>query len=148
MRFPISITPHSQSSSDLNVETIDSTTSIVRLNDRETLIVELQGKLELSFSDQLDSVPVEQLTEDDKELRLGLEIGKLDLSNQEKPYLRIGNHQLEGKFIKLTNPLTVLRKTEWKRKHEDGGEEQGFDIVAIVERKLVFSKRPHPIPIS
>ncbi|KAA1084245.1 hypothetical protein PGT21_022351 [Puccinia graminis f. sp. tritici] len=78
---------------------------------------------------------------------------------QEKPILRIGNHELEGKCIKLAKPLVVMRRQELAKKkypgidesdHSAGGTRKTsnkFDIVDIIERKLIFSKRPQPIVV-
>lgn len=74
----------------------------------------------------------------------------------------IGHHLLEGKVVNLPKPLAVLLKranlTHKQRENTpghgngtaesndgagDGGTE--YDIVAVVKRKLLFSKRPMPI---
>ncbi|KAI9622550.1 hypothetical protein KEM48_007167 [Puccinia striiformis f. sp. tritici PST-130] len=115
----------------------------------ETIIVELQGVLESSSKD---------LESDDPQAALeGAEIGLLDMSNPEKPVLRIGNHELEGKCMKLAKPLAVLRRQELAQKKYPGIDESEnqaggtkvttnrFDIVDIIERKIIFSKRPQPI---
>lgn len=86
--------------------------------------------------------------------------------------MSIGHHLLEGKIATLPKPLAViLRSQSDTRPHppsitinhdpdrdEDGMEVQedlnlnksaqttvGWDVVAIVKRKIVFSKRPMPI---
>lgn len=55
--------------------------------------------------------------------------------------LSIGPHVLEGKFVKLPNPLLVLQR-------EDGavvtGTEPGhaYQVAGIVHEKLLFKTRP------
>ncbi|EPQ31124.1 uncharacterized protein PFL1_01313 [Pseudozyma flocculosa PF-1] len=94
------------------------------------------------------------------------EDGRLD-----RPTLLISHHRLEGKFVSLQNPLAVLRKVTAAsaasaataaqvddeegdgRQHkkpkvddDDGaGASTRYDIVTIVRRKLLFSKRPEPV---
>ncbi|KAG0144860.1 hypothetical protein CROQUDRAFT_108213 [Cronartium quercuum f. sp. fusiforme G11] len=134
MRLPISVTQKVHSS-----QASLSSDSTFTLVNGETVIVELQGKLEISY-DEGPNVNQEAIRE-------GLEIGRLDLSNPKKPLLTIGNHQLEGKIVKLTTPLALLRKMESASvsAHSDPDHRTQLDIVSIVERKFVFAKRPSPI---
>lgn len=145
MKIPLSVTP-----TRAGPRPTDASSSVILFND-ETLIVELQGTLELSKPGGNGLMIGHDCSKD------GLDIGRLDLTNPERPQLVIGNYQLEGKVVKLAKPLTVVRKTEWKSKLETSLEpsrgaqsypsqlHQSLDIVALVERKLVFTKRPQPI---
>jgi len=63
--------------------------------------------------------------------------------DQTKPTIRLGHHLLEGKVVSLSKPLAVLKTTP--RIDEETGSPVSFDIVAIIRKKLVFSKRPSPI---
>ncbi|KAH9822373.1 Ctf8-domain-containing protein [Melampsora americana] len=128
MRLPISVTP-----SKAGQSVTESTCTLVN---GETIIVELQGKLEIS-SHEKDI--------DEASARAGLEIGKLDVSDPKKPLLTIGNHQLEGKIVEFASPLTLLRKIELGALSSPADSQTQLDIIAIVNRKFVFSKRPHPI---
>ncbi|PLW57991.1 hypothetical protein PCANC_00737 [Puccinia coronata f. sp. avenae] len=145
MKIPVTITRKQNST------TVTMATNAKGLLRSETIIVELQGALESSSKD-LE-------TEDPQATLEGAEIGLMDISNAEKPILRIGNHELEGKFVKLAKPLVVLRRQEIAEKRYPGiddSEDHGgrarktshrFDIVDIIERKILFSKRPQPIVV-
>lgn len=72
----------------------------------------------------------------------------------------IGHHLLEGKLVNLPKPLAVLHRNDpplggdgaQTRPGEamevdeprDAGS-KSWDVVAIVKRKMVFSKRPMPV---
>jgi chromosome transmission fidelity protein 8 len=72
--------------------------------------------------------------------------------------LIIGHHLLEGKVVSLPKPLGVMHRKETSKPHGRpiGGDvsrvienasnfEVSWDIVAVVKKKIVFSKRPMPI---
>jgi len=74
--------------------------------------------------------------------------------------LRIGIHLLEGKIANLPKPLAVLARstpsaaTGRRRADRDDSNPDGasprttaasFDIVTIVKKKVVFSRRPVPL---
>lgn len=92
---------------------------LAKIGANETVIIELQGSIEIQGE------------------KFGQLIGNLDVTNVEKPTLKIAHHLLEGKLVKLQRPLAVLLRN-------DGGP-VSFDMVAIVKQKLVFSQRPVPI---
>jgi len=94
--------------------------AFAKISANETVIIELQGSIQI---------------EGDKSGEL---IGNIDVTNIEKPTLKIAHHLLEGKLVKLQKPLAVLLRN-------DGADPVSFDMVAIVNQKLVFSKRPVPI---
>jgi len=65
---------------------------------------------------------------------------------QSKPTLAIGHHLLEGKIVSLPKPLGVIQRSTTPS--AGIGSEEGslqWDMVAIVKKKIVFSKRPMPI---
>ncbi len=75
----------------------------------------------------------------------------------------IGHHMLEGKIVNLSKPLAVLKKrstnkilphstedsedmdVDGESRPEDASAAPEYDIVAVVKRKVLFSKRPMPI---
>jgi chromosome transmission fidelity protein 8 len=79
----------------------------------------------------------------------------------------IGNHLLEGKIVTLPKPIAVLhrsdtissRRGDRRADHIDEDEQidveeeylissqnpVAWDVVAVVKRKILFSKRPMPI---
>ncbi|OAV88800.1 hypothetical protein PTTG_02678 [Puccinia triticina 1-1 BBBD Race 1] len=145
MKIPVTVTRKQHSST---ISLAKNSHGLVR---SETIIVELQGGLESSSKD------VE--ADDPQTVLEGAEIGLIDLSNLEKPMLRIGNHELEGKCIKLAKPLVVMRRQQLvqikypgidEAQNSAGGTKETtnrFDIVDVIERKLIFSKRPQPIVV-
>jgi len=94
--------------------------ALATIGANEAVIIELQGSIEIEGE------------------KLGEFIGNLDVTNIEKPTLKIAHHLLEGRLVKLQKPLAVLLRN-------DGADPVSFDMVAIVKQKLVFSKRPVPI---
>ncbi|KAI0090997.1 Ctf8-domain-containing protein [Irpex rosettiformis] len=102
----------------------------------ELVLIELQGSLDVEgeISGQL--------------------VGKLDLeTDPKKPTLLIGHHLLEGKLQNLAKPLAVMHKNS-RESSKPGGEmvqevdsssSTEWDIVAVVRRKMVFTKRPMPM---
>lgn len=75
--------------------------------------------------------------------------------------MTIGHHLLEGKIVNLSKPLAVLEKKVVESHHNQmlGDEDMDmdnqkpsdesraceYDIVAVVKRKVLFSKRPMPV---
>ncbi|KAJ6545092.1 hypothetical protein DFH09DRAFT_1367685 [Mycena vulgaris] len=118
---------------------------LAKISHDELVLIELQGALEVECTSDSarDGRLVGQLTIDDA--------GK-------KPTLTIGHHLLEGKIALLPKPLAVLRRVSTADPDamdcdgEDGDASQAgeasavaWDAIAIVKRKIVFSKRPMPI---
>jgi chromosome transmission fidelity protein 8 len=73
-------------------------------------------------------------------------------AQDKKPTLMIGHHLLEGKYANLPKPLAVLKKVTSSAPDEEDAEDgpvkqksPEWDMLAIVKRKIVFSKRPMPI---
>ena len=81
----------------------------------EYTIFELQGTLERH------GVPFD-----------GEELGALELVKG-TPFLTIGIHRLEGKFVDLKKPLVVLDPTR---------DEGSFVVAGVVRRKALFKLRP------
>lgn len=75
---------------------------------------------------------------------------------ESNPTLLIGHNLLEGKIVNLSKPLAVLYK---KSSSDDSmqvdrdpqvGEQEteqitAYDMLAVVKRKVLFSKRPMPM---
>jgi len=108
----------------------------------EIVLIELQGTLEVDGD------------------RAGQMVGKLVVDTAtKKPTLLIGHHLLEGKLVNLPKPLAVLHRTcsttegseDEDASMADDSEthpkrtQSAWDIVAVVKRKMVFSKRPMPM---
>ncbi|KAI9059075.1 hypothetical protein FKP32DRAFT_1580677 [Trametes sanguinea] len=120
---------------------------LVQFGTDELVLVELQGALEVEGSKD------------------GQLVGKLRVdSATKKPTLLIGHHLLEGKLVNLSKPLAVMHRREpasspdaptteddpMSLDREDSqrpaeSDARRWDIVAVVKRKMVFSKRPMPI---
>ncbi|KAI1790664.1 Ctf8-domain-containing protein [Ganoderma leucocontextum] len=118
---------------------------LVQFGTDELVLIELQGALEV---------------EGNKDGQL---VGELEVdSATKKPTLKIGYHRLEGKLVNLNKPLAVLHRHDSQPpddedagmevdEDEDEGrvgkttEAKSWDMIAIVKRKMVFSKRPMPV---
>ncbi|MBW0473237.1 hypothetical protein O181_012952 [Austropuccinia psidii MF-1] len=150
MRVPVSIQPIHSTCPKGEIKSDE-------LNQGERIIIELQGTLEFSNlkkSDDTQQIIVDRFGNPNFNLN-GVEIGKLDLSNTAKPILQIGNHELEGFFWNLNKPLVILRKQnrlikkfktadQVNQRNKDYSH-QVLDIVDVINRKVVFSRRPQPI---
>ncbi|KAI5477620.1 hypothetical protein MNV49_006107 [Pseudohyphozyma bogoriensis] len=127
--------------------------------DEEPFIVELQGSLELHGAAPDESQDMSDVV-----------VGKIDLSEPTKPILQIAHHRLEGKLVSLSEPYALLRTTPaptaptvpaapvatqditsspLKERGKDKDDEEvtppKIEIVSLVRRKIVFSKRPEPL---
>ncbi|TBU51931.1 Ctf8-domain-containing protein [Dichomitus squalens] len=117
---------------------------LIQFGTDELILIELQGSLEVEGN------------------RDGQLVGKLRVDAVTKPTLVIGHHLLEGKMVSLNKPLAVLHRHDARASHDGadedasmdvdgplkGGEAKSWDMIAIVKRKMVFSKRPMPIASS
>ncbi|KAG6374422.1 Ctf8-domain-containing protein [Boletus reticuloceps] len=134
--------------------------SIANLGHDGLFLIELQGMLDVQGSES---------TSKDGQL-----IGTLNTADMGKPTLVIGHHLLEGKVVTLSKPLGVLHKHVHVRndgpsavhpdvsededednyqceaqkqmeKEKDENKQVRWDVIAVVKKKIVFSKRPMPI---
>ncbi|KAK7033445.1 Ctf8-domain-containing protein [Favolaschia claudopus] len=116
--------------------------ALAKISHEELVLIELQGAFEVECTN-------------DRE-RDGRLVGKLTIDDAAKrPTLMVGHHLLEGKVAQLPKPLAVIQrvKADSDAMDCDTGEEQKFgdgttvswDAIAIIKRKIVFSKRPMPI---
>lgn len=66
-------------------------------------------------------------------------VGDLHYFNRNKhPVLVLGHHVLNGKEVKLEQPMAVMEKvTE--------GDNIAYKVKAVVKKKLLFKSRPKPI---
>ncbi|EMD33943.1 hypothetical protein CERSUDRAFT_107735 [Gelatoporia subvermispora B] len=68
-----------------------------------------------------------------------------------KPTLLIGHHLLEGKLVNLPKPLAIMQRApaastdNLEDDTREGSTNASWNIVAVVKRKMVFSKRPMPM---
>ena len=79
---------------------------------------------------QVDSLAVAERVRDDVILE---ELGTLEVVAS-KPFLTIGIHRLEGKFVDLKKPLVVLDPAP--------GDGATFTVAGVVRRKALFKLRP------
>ncbi|KZP31744.1 hypothetical protein FIBSPDRAFT_775782 [Athelia psychrophila] len=115
---------------------------LAKLGNDEIVLIELQGSLEVECTDPSE--------------RDGQIVGKFQLDEgSNKPTLAIGHHLLEGKIVSLSKPLGVMQRSSGADRGSMQDEDEGmfekgassvqWDVVAIVKKKIVFSKRPMPI---
>ncbi|KAJ7442463.1 Ctf8-domain-containing protein [Mycena latifolia] len=118
--------------------------SLAKISHDELVLIELQGALE-----------VECVSDSERDGRL---VGRLCIDEAvKKPTLTIGHHLLEGKVALLPKPLAILQRVvpgdldSMDCDASDGdatGREAtavAWEAIAIVKRKIIFSKRPMPI---
>ncbi|KAJ6512836.1 chromosome transmission fidelity protein 8 [Mycena sanguinolenta] len=125
--------------------------TLATISHGEVVLIELQGAFEVECTN-------------DRE-RDGKLVGRLSIDDAAKrPTLMVGYHLLEGKVTQLAKPLAVLRRVagrvasdlddEMDCDDDGAGKSQAgatetstvsWDAIAVVKRKIVFSKRPMPI---
>ncbi|KAF7293763.1 hypothetical protein HMN09_01171600 [Mycena chlorophos] len=125
--------------------------ALARISHSEVVLVELQGALEVDYVKPSE--------------RDGKLVGTLGVDDSGKTAtLRIGHHLLEGRVTQLAKPLAVLQRVVGEQNSVDDmdvdptddeetsqsapSETQtttGWDAIALIKRKIVFSKRPTPI---
>ena len=99
---------------------------IVReFDNKEILLIELQGSLEHS---------IEKTYHD-------MYLGKLEHGDNDDYTFTIGNHILVGKKVALKNPFILCSKCQ-KTSNE---KENKIKIVNIIKNKISFNLRPTPI---
>ncbi|RDB26118.1 Chromosome transmission fidelity protein 8 [Hypsizygus marmoreus] len=136
--------------------------SLAKISHDEIVLIELQGSLEVECNhpSERDGKFIGKLTIDE---------------STNKPTLLIGHHLLEGKIANLPKPLAVLHRSSpaaakvgngnaaEEDEHDDMDDDMAdvadtraqetvsirttveWDVVAVVKRKIVFSKRPMPV---
>ncbi|KAL1696821.1 Ctf8-domain-containing protein [Schizophyllum commune] len=127
---------------------------LARISHNEVVLVELQGALEVESREARE--------------RDGRLIGRFGIDeNGTRATLFIGHHLLEGKVAQMPKPFAVMQRKSVpapRRSTLSGGEgnedamdldapaedtsaqeDVSWEIVAVVKRKIVFSKRPMPI---
>ncbi|CAO1624093.1 unnamed protein product [Sympodiomycopsis kandeliae] len=127
MKIKINLSPSSPTSSTAITHSPSSPLTILSPNG-ELLLIELQGSIELSTS---SSVADEE----------GVLIGEVSFhQDAKKVTLLLSHHKLEGHIVNLVKPLAVLKK-------EKDTSRQGtqYDVMCIVRKKILFSKRPEPV---
>ncbi|KAK0205053.1 Ctf8-domain-containing protein [Desarmillaria ectypa] len=115
--------------------------AFAKVSHDETVLIELQGTLDVESNHE-------------NELN-GKLVGKLSIDEaMKKPTLRIGYHHLEGIIVNLPKAIAVIQKSSSIQNIEDdvmvcdednNGGTISWRAIAIVKRKIVFSKRPMPI---
>ncbi|KAF7336894.1 hypothetical protein MVEN_02125700 [Mycena venus] len=116
--------------------------ALAKISHNELVLVELQGELEVECTNDSE--------------RDGQLVGRLCIDDAaKKPTLTIGHHLLEGKVAQLPKPLAVIQRVSGAGPDamdcDTGGSQVGeastvsWDAIAVVKRKIVFSKRPMPI---
>ena len=153
MIIPISIPQASSSSAPSTLPP-----QLAQFGTDELVLIELQGALE--FEGDSAGERVVTLSVDVSGVRphhLYLHLSTLVIfahertrHTQKKSTLRIGHHLLEGKLVPLAKPLAVLHRlpeASLCRTSDPGaGEtEAGWEVRALVKRKMVFARRPMPI---
>ena len=99
---------------------------IVReLDNKEIILIELQGSLEHSIEKSFHD----------------MYLGKLEHGDQNDYTLKIGNHILVGKKSTLKNPFILCSKCH-KNENEN---ENKIKILNIIKTKISFNLRPTPI---
>ncbi|XP_039755959.1 chromosome transmission fidelity protein 8 homolog [Pararge aegeria] len=89
----------------------------------EWAIIELQGLIQMKKENQNEATLV----------------GDLHYFNRNRhPVLILGHHVLNGKEVKLEQPMAVIEKT-------NDGDKNSYKLKAIVKKKLLFKSRPKPI---
>ncbi|KAJ7067305.1 chromosome transmission fidelity protein 8 [Mycena amicta] len=152
MIVPITFSPSASSSSTALPP------ALARISHAELVLVELQGAL-----------TVESLSPSERDGKL---IGTLGIDDAGKTAtLRIGHHLLEGRVAQLAKPLAVIQRCvggesernldpdamQLDNANDDKEESEtqqppsetqtttGWDAIALIKRKIVFSKRPSPV---
>ncbi|KAJ7878835.1 chromosome transmission fidelity protein 8 [Mycena olivaceomarginata] len=119
--------------------------TLATISHDELVLIELQGQFDVECTN-------------DRE-RDGRLVGRLCIDDAAKrPTLMVGHHLLEGKIVLLPKPLAVLRRaaeSDVAMECDSSSEPQlsgvsetstvSWDAIAVVKRKIVFSKRPMPI---
>lgn len=143
--------------------------ALAKISNDEVVLIELQGKLEIEPGREKDrdGKLVGKFKIDEGLVGLWLACNSI-LLQQSKPTLIIGHHLLEGKVVALPKPLAVLhrrRRTTEPNNAIDESQMMDVDVIAeddvgntssseatviweaiaIVKRKVIFSKRPMPI---
>lgn len=147
---------------------------LAKLGNDELVLIELQGSLDVECTDNNErngqAVGKFKLEEGSvSTLSLQLFEWRLILVRQSKPTLVIGHHLLEGKIVSLNKPLGILQRCippslpmasnsdlddAMEFEVEDAVSNRveagatGWDMIAIVKKKIVFEKRPMPIVTS
>ncbi|GAA5980089.1 hypothetical protein JCM21900_005001 [Sporobolomyces salmonicolor] len=141
--------------------------------DHEPFLVELQGTLQLPPGEAEPGTPA--VGGNHLHAMAGARVGNVDLSDPKKPVLRIAHHRLEGRLETLLTPYALLRTTPASDPDDDDDDDDRgrrspkrprlpaaaspaadaddaspprpphLALVALVRKKIVFSKRPEPL---
>ncbi|KAI9592669.1 chromosome transmission fidelity protein 8 [Syncephalis fuscata] len=97
-------------------------------NQRELVLIELQGKLATQPGESRDN----------------LHVGNLTIEPNGTVIMFIGYHRLEGKIIVLKKPLAILQRVS-STKHDSTPPPVNYNVIDILRHKIVFNLRPEPV---
>lgn len=100
-----------------------------RINDKETILIELQGSLEHTLEKDFNN----------------MYLGKFEQVDDVSYTLTIGNHILTGKRSKLKDPFLLCSKV---KKNSNKEEENKIHIINVIKEKICFNLRPTPILVK
>eukprot|EP01040_Poterioochromonas_malhamensis_P007874 gene7874-8513_t len=72
----------------------------------------------------------------------GKELGKLEIKEDGRAEMEIGQHFLEGSVVELKSPFVLIDSSN------SSSDNKEYEIKAIVKKKLLFKNRPKPLGLK
>mmetsp|Transcript_18261 Transcript_18261/g.25731 ORF Transcript_18261/g.25731 Transcript_18261/m.25731 type:complete len:140 (+) Transcript_18261:148-567(+) len=126
------------------------TTSSSTTDAKEWAMIELNGELimpkDLPNAENDENQTSTSVLGDDR-----VELGAIRFTEEGKPMMTVGSHELKGSIVNLKEPFAVMKKKRKRSSKSDNGDDENnsslveYRVMGIVKKKFLFDQYPKSI---